>query len=122
MREGVPAPTSKKLERTSDGDSKKDAFGNTRGRIRAPFLDVPTAMYTKYCTRKGDPSVQRDFWGHTEPFSAAMLKELHGSLEHYRELVAARTDEIICEGYLPVCEREDIIEQAVGFKKECGLE
>ena len=120
-REGVPAPTSKKIERTPDGDSRKDAFGNTRGGIRTPFLDLPTAMYSKYCTLKTDPTVQKDFWGHTEPFSSDMLKGLYGTLTRYHKLVANRTDEIIAEGYLLACERDDIIEQAVAFAKERGL-
>lgn len=121
VREGVPAPASKKLMRTLDGDSMKDAFGNTLGGVRTPFLDLPTARYSKYCTWKEDPSVQRDFWGHTEPFSPEMLKGLYGTLENYRDLVAHRTDELIAEGYLLECEREDLIEQASQFAHERGL-
>ncbi len=121
VRDGVPAPKSKVIEKTADGDSKKDAFGNSRGGIRTPFNDLPTCRYSKWCTLREDPTRQRDFWGHVEPFSAELLKELYTSLDNYRELVAARTDEIIAEGYLLACDREDIIEQAVVFARERGL-
>ena len=122
VREGVPAPTSQKLMRCPGGDSEKDAFGNTRGGVRTPFLDLPTCRYSKYCTLKDDPTKQRDFWGHVEPFSPALLRELYGSLEHYRELAARRTDELIAQGYLLACDREEIVEKAVSFARERGLE
>lgn len=122
VREGVPAPTSQKLVRRPDGDSEKDAFGNTRGGVRTPFLDLPTCRYSKYCTLKDDPTKQRDFWGHVEPFSPALLRELYGSLEHYRELAERRTDELVAQGYLLACDREEIVEKAVSFARERGLE
>jgi len=122
VREGVPAPTSRQLERLPDGQSKKDAFGNTRGGVRTPFIDLPTCLYSKYSTLKSDPTKQSDFWGHVEPFSPAMLKELYGNLAVYEAKAAERTDELIAQGYLLQCQREDIIRTAVNFARERGLE
>lgn len=121
VREGIPAPTSRKVERLANGQSKKDAFGNTRGGVRTPFLDLPTCVYSKYCTLKTDPTIQRDFWGHMEPFSAAFLTELYGTLAHYRELVRTRTEELICQGYLLPCDCESILEKASEFAAARGL-
>ena len=121
VREGVPAPASLQVEKFEGGESKKDALGNTIGGLRSPFIDLPTCVYSKYCTLKEDPTRRRDFWGHVEPFSPALLKSLYGSVEHYEELVAFRTDELIAKGYLLPWDREEIIHDAVAFAKERGL-
>lgn len=121
VREGIPAPTSKKVERYADGESRKDAFGNTLGGVRTPFIDFPTARYSKYCTLKSDPAKQRDFWGHTVPFSAEMLRELYGDLARYRGLVEESCDGLIAEGYLLALERQEIIDVAVDFARDRGL-
>lgn len=121
VREGVPAPGSKLIDKEPDGQSKKDALGNTRGGVRSPFLDFPTCVYSKYCTLKSDPAKQGDFWGHVEPFPPQMLKSLYGSLRRYREMIAKRTDELIAEGYMLQSDREEIIETAVEFAAERGL-
>lgn len=121
VREGVPAPASRQIERYLDGRSKKDTFGNTRGGVRTPFIDLPTCRYSKYSTLKDDPTKQSDFWGHVDPFSPSLLKELYGSLKFYEEQVAECTDEIIAQGYLLASQRADIIRTAVDFARDRGL-
>ncbi len=121
VREGVPAPASRKVDRLPDGQSPKDAFGNTTGGLRMPFIDYPTCLYSKYCTLKEDPTKTRDFWGHVEPFSADFLNTLYGSLDKYRSLVTTNTDDLIAEGYLLQMDRDDIIADAVARAKERGL-
>lgn len=122
VRESVPAPPSLKVERYLNGESKKDAFGNTRGGVRTPFIDLPTCVYSKYCTLKEDPAKQRDFWGHVEPFPPEFLTCLYQSLDQYKGRVAERTEELIAQGYLLNCDKEAIIQTAVQFAKERGLE
>jgi hypothetical protein len=121
VRQGVPAPASKILDKFADGESKKDALGNSIGGLRSPFVDYPTGVYSKYCTLKDDPSKQRDFWGHVRPFSPDMLKALYGTLENHEKLVAARTDELIAQGYLIANDKESIIADAVSFARQRGL-
>ncbi len=50
VREGVPPPPSQKVDRLQNGESAKDTFGNTKGGLRSPFIDLPTCLYSKYCT------------------------------------------------------------------------
>lgn len=121
VREGVPAPASLQIPIGLDGKNQKDALGNTRGGVRTPFIDLPTCVYSKYCTPKDAPTTTRDFFGHIVPFTGEKMQTLYGSLAYYRELAAARTDEIIAEGYLLAADREAIIETAVGFARERGL-
>ena len=115
------APASRKVDRLPDGQSPKDAFGNTTGGLRMPFIDYPTCLYSKYCTLKEDPTKTRDFWGHVEPFSADFLNTLYGSLDKYRSLVTTNTDDLIAEGYLLQMDSDDIIADAVARAKERGL-
>jgi hypothetical protein len=117
----VPPPPSLKVDRLADGESRKDAFGNTSGGVRSPFIDLPTCLYSKYCTLKDEPGKTRDFWGHVVPFEPPVLKALYSSLDNYRNLVAQRTDEIICRGYLLAADREHIIRDAVNFARKRGL-
>lgn len=120
VREGVPAPASRQLVKSSGGEAVTDLHGNAVGGVRTPFLDLPTCTYSKWCTLKKNGK-QHDFFGHVKPFSPEKLKALYGSLSHYEELVTARTDEIIAEGYLLSEDREEIIRTAVGFARERGL-
>ncbi len=122
VREGVPAPASRKLDKHPDGESKTDALGNARGGLRSPFIDLPTCVYSKYCTLKADPTMKRDFWGHVEPFSKELLKQLYGNLKAYEDKVAQRTDELIAQGYLIAMDRESIIAKALETARERGLE
>ncbi|MDR2750496.1 MAG: hypothetical protein LBC41_07540, partial [Clostridiales bacterium] len=120
-REGMPPPASLFIEKYPDGQSKKDALGNTIGGVRTPFLDYPTCLYSKYCTIKERPEIKHDFWGHVEPFSPELLKSLYGSLDNYLSLVLQRTNEIISLGYLLPSDRDDILETAKKFAIERGM-
>ena len=45
VRQGVPAPKSKKIDRLADGQSAKDAFGNATGGTACLSLTIPPAAF-----------------------------------------------------------------------------
>lgn len=88
-----PAPSPTPIEIALDGrDYSYDAYGNVKGGIRLPELEVPTARY----------AVRPDYplGGYTVPFSAAQLQELYPTRSSYTTAVAAAAQAAYNAGYL----------------------
>lgn len=129
-REGVPAPHAPKIETyiAKDGEGTDpfgslienctDAFGNAKGGIRTPAIDYPTGRYKGTCTKADGSS---GIFGTVNPFSPAMLKELYGSLENYRNLVEKGADEMMALGFLLEGDRKVFLERIMASAKERGL-
>ncbi len=128
VREKITPPHAEPIEivtvREADNSysrcNKTDAFGNAIGGIRTAALNYPTARYFGGSHDKDGRYVF--VAGHCEPFSAALLKELYGSLDHYRALVEIDTDEQIMKGFVLPEDKEALVDEIVGLAKERGLE
>ncbi|MFM7734877.1 MAG: alpha/beta hydrolase domain-containing protein, partial [Alphaproteobacteria bacterium] len=81
----------------------RDRFGNAKGGIRTPHLDVPIA------TLSGEGQTGGAFcglFGTTVPFDGATLRELYGSEAEYAARVRAAAARGVAEGWiLPADER-----------------
>lgn len=131
VREGIPAPHAPKAETyISDKPSNtvggtrvtplKDAFGNPRGGIRVPSVVYPTARYQNYnINENGEVS---STFGTAYPFSAALLKELYGSLENYCELLSCEYDRLVGQGFLLKEDKEAFLSFTLDVAKQRGLE
>ena len=111
VRDGVPAPHMPRIEMERIRDEEtgdyhyenlKDAFGNAKGGIRTAALDLPTARYYNWCNKPQPDGTLHHNWlyGHADPFSPALMKELYGSLENYRALVAKSTALDVQKGFV----------------------
>ena len=96
-----------------------DAFGNTRGGIRTPAVDHPTAKICYYCTYK-DGFINGAF-GKENPFSAELLTELYGTLAHYEELVNEDYTRAVAEGFLLEEDRAEYLGRLLAKAKARGL-
>lgn len=129
-RLGIPAPHAPRIktemtfaptDRTGAlVANRKDIFGNALGGIRYPVADCPTASYQSY-TERADGSIQMMF-GTVKPFGKVLLREMYGTLEHYRALAEKSTDNAIAKGFILPEDREYMIESVVAIAKERGLE
>lgn len=130
--EDIPAPRAERilLDRDTHNDGSQmllDEYGNGRGGIRNPYVDVPTAKYVAVNTA-AEPPIENPNWWITENengagimcrlsayqirFSQARLREIYGDSANYRRKVAARLDELEAAGWsLPVY-REMILADA----------
>jgi len=122
--EGIAPPRAPRilLDRDTGNDGSAmalDAHGNPLGGIRNPYVDVPTAKYAPVNTAV-DPVIANPseyvkvnglqgaqimcrLSAYQEPFSAAKLRELHGSKREYLHEFEARLDELERQGWsLPV--------------------
>lgn len=137
VREGVPAPHAPKIDtvdaKPEDVDylgqmhgskmkfeNHKDVFGNTTGGIRMAAMDYPVGKYVSFSKRE-DGSADPMF-GTVYPFSKEFLKELYGSLDHYRKLVEESAEESIALGFLLRDDKEEYVERTVEMAKRRGLE
>ena len=97
-----------------------DAFGNPRGGIRVPSVVYPTARYQNYnINENGEVS---STFGTAYPFSAALLKELYGSLENYCELLSCEYDRLVGQGFLLKEDKEAFLSFTLDVAKQRGLE
>lgn len=119
---GIAPAAAPLLMRNSDGSIRTDAFGNAVGGVRTALLDLPTRRYVPYSTwRREGKDEKNDLYGHEEPFSAAFLKELYGTLDRYEERVREISLMHVAQGFLLREEMPGLIREAVESARECGL-
>ena len=99
--------------------NRKDVFGNSTGGIRMACLDYPVARYQSYSVREDgsfDP-----MYGSVYPFSVEQLRQMYGSLAHYRELVEKSAAETVALGFLLKEDVAEYVEYTVDQAKRRGL-
>lgn len=92
-------PTPPRIE-TVNGEVQTDAFGNARGGLRLPPIDVPVAHYDTTCGR---------LTGQTFRLDAATLAELYPTHEAYVTQMATATEDAVAAGYLLEPEAADLM-------------
>jgi hypothetical protein len=128
IRTGVAPSVCEKIHTDCHGENLTDAFHNAVGGLRTCLINYPTASYynTSNIEKGANPifpdSDKEWLFGHEEPFSPLLLKELYGCLEHYRELVTRDTSIQVNRGYITKEDAEELIELAVSLAAARGLE
>ena len=119
---GIAPANGPMFERDYEGNNVTDAFGNALGGVRTVFVDLPTRRYIPLTTWPDEEGYyQNCMYGHEEPFSPSMLKELYGTLENYRKKATELTNRHILKGYVLREDAEDLINEAVRLAEEAGL-
>ena len=95
VREGTPPPRAARMD-IGNGQVALDEFGNARGGVRSPYLDVPSATYV---TSAGGPGGCRNL-GYSEPFGWQRLETVYGSFDRYAERVEEAVDRLVRERWL----------------------
>ncbi|WNB85503.1 alpha/beta hydrolase domain-containing protein [Cellulomonas sp. ATA003] len=95
VREGVAPPRSEPIE-VVDGAPVLDRFGNVRGGLRSPYLDVPTSTWYGTATGASFCFIA----GYERPFDTATLTELYGNEGVYIRAVRASINELVDERWL----------------------
>lgn len=128
VRTGAAPAHCDRIAIDSDGENKKDAFGNTIGGLRTCLLDYPTGRYSNTSDiEKGqnflDPESEKEgLFGYQQAFSKEMIKELYGTLAHYREMAEKNTKEQVTKGFVCREDAAELVEIAVQLAKKRGLE
>ena len=90
VTEGVAPPKAPVIE-IADGEIVRDEFGNARGGVRSPYVDMPTARYMP---------AARGLIGLQEPIPADRLQSLYGSKAEYLERFEAEIDKLVDQRWL----------------------
>ena len=128
VRTGAAPAHCDRIAIDSNGENKKDAFGNTIGGLRTCLLDYPTGRYSNTSDiEKGqnflDPESEKEgLFGYQQAFSKEMIKELYGTLAHYREMAEKNTKEQVTKGFVCREDAAELVEIAVELAKKRGLE
>ncbi len=128
VRSGIAPAKCERIAVDTDGENKKDAFGNSIGGLRTCLIDYPTGRYSNTSDiEKGqnflDPESEKEgLFGYQEAFSAQMLRELYGTLEHYKELAERHTREQVTRGFVCREDAQELVDLAVELARKRGLE
>lgn len=102
VRRGIAPPRAARLEMTGVGTPQaavvKDEFGNAKGGMRTPLVDVPAATYHAF--HENSPARLCRQFGWEEPFTWSRLEQVHGSYEAYASKLTAAIDKAVKERWL----------------------
>ena len=107
VRNGTPPPHADPIE-VNDGMPVLDEFGNVRGGLRSPYLDVPTSTWYGNSTGASFCRIA----GHEVPFDAATLQQLYPSHGTYVDTVIADTQKLVNGRTITPADGREIIEEA----------
>jgi len=103
---GAPPPSQAPMEITDAGRIVRDEFGNAKGGVRLPELEVPTAIYAWQDDRAAMLS------GKTAPFTPERLRSLYASHDAYVAKVAAAAKAAEAAGVILPYRRREYVAQA----------
>lgn len=109
IAKGTAPATAVPIELASDPtEAALDAFGNAKGGIRTPWLDVPTAQLRGTGTVSASPAAS--LVGVGRPFSAAKLNQLYpGGQAEYLAKFSVALSSSIDAGFLLADDRDEIL-------------
>ncbi|MCL2866317.1 MAG: alpha/beta hydrolase domain-containing protein [Clostridia bacterium] len=119
VRDDVPAPCAPRLERDADAKPVNDLLGHAMGGLRTAALRYPTVRYFTYSTLPN--GVKNPLWGHIEPIAPSTLEELYGTLDQYRQLVAADCARRVASGFMLTEDVDDLVNRLVSLADKRGL-
>jgi hypothetical protein len=114
VREGTLPPKADRIQ-VEDGTIVRDEFGNARGGLRSPYVDVPIKTYSPMsmpcpdCEPVilcGPCSAWCVILGNMDPFDASQLKQLYGNHDGYVAKFNAAADKMFQDGFVTKADLE----------------
>jgi len=118
VREGKAPPHAERIAVSQPGDPAAtpitDEFGNVKGGVRTPYVDVPTATYYGTSTAADADSIPPTcpIVGHMVPFDHARLARLYPTHAAYTSRVDADVDRLVAEHWITSADGERIKDEA----------
>ena len=111
-RDGIAPPRAAPLQvndvQHARATLERDRFGNAKGGVRTPYVDVPLVRYGAYMDGPGIC----ELWGYQVPLSAETLKTLYPNRTSYVSKVKASTRKLVKEHWLTKRDGEKIEKEA----------
>jgi hypothetical protein len=103
VRTGRPAPRVPRLEFDPNGQVARDEFGNGKGGLRLPPIDVPVATYASGACQ---------LFGVTIPLPPTTMRELYPTHDDYVTKMQTATDAAVAAGILLPEDAADLMARA----------
>jgi hypothetical protein len=111
-RQGVAPPSATPFEVGNPANGRAtlalDAFGNARGGVRSPYVDVPLVRYGVYMDGPGICGL----WGYQVKLTPEVLKQLYATQEAYVSKVQASTAQFVQQRWLLKEDASELIKTA----------
>ena len=114
VRKGVPPPKAPRIEVTGTGSEARivmDEYGNAKGGVRNPYVDVPVA---RYVTNTSGPMGTCRQLGYKVPFDWPRLEATYGGHTHYAAKVTESVDRLVKARYLTEADGRRITQELIG--------
>jgi hypothetical protein len=99
VTKGVVPPRAARIEMVN-GETVRDEFGNAKGGIRSPYVDVPIARYIASAPDPEGNNRVRRMLGLQQPFPVEKLRQLYKTRDNYLKLFDAGIDKMVAAGWL----------------------
>jgi hypothetical protein len=96
---GMVPPKAPPIE-VRNGEIVRDAFGNAKGGVRSPYVDVPTVRYIALAPAAEGDGPARRMIGLQEPLPQQKLRSLYKSRENYLERFDHEIDHLVAGRWL----------------------
>ncbi len=111
-REFIPPPRAEPFEISDPKNARStlalDEFGNAKGGLRTPYVDVPTMRYGAYMDGPGIC----ELWGYQVPLSPIVLKRLYPTHASYMAKMKVRTQSAVEERWITAEDAQSILDEA----------
>jgi hypothetical protein len=99
ITKGMVPPKAPPIE-VRNGEIVRDAFGNAKGGVRSPYVDVPTVRYIASAPTPDGNNPARRMIGLQEPLSQQKLRSLYKSRQDYLRRFAREIDHLVVQRWL----------------------
>jgi len=99
IMKGTVPPKSRRIE-TANGEIVRDEYGNAKGGVRSPYVDLPTVRYIASAPAADISNMFHRLIGLEEPIPVDKLRSMYKSREAYLEKFNAQIDQMVAERWL----------------------
>jgi hypothetical protein len=109
VRDGAAPPKADRIETDAAGAAVRDEYGNARGGIRTPLVDVPVDTHSG---ASAGGSIACILFGSTQPLTDAELAQRYDSRAAYQQEYEAALDAAIDAGFVLAGDRGELADLA----------
>jgi hypothetical protein len=107
ITKGTVPPKAPPIE-MRNGEIVRDSFGNAKGGVRTPYVDLPTVRYIASAPTSGGDNPARRMIGLQEPLSPGQLQKLYQSREQYLKRFGREIDRLVRQRWLQAKDGETL--------------
>ncbi len=96
---GIAPPKAAPIQQ-ENGEIARDEFGNAKGGVRTPYVDLPTVRYTASAPTTDDSNLVRRMIGLQQPLTPTVLHQQYKSRDDYLKRFDQEMDRLVAQRWL----------------------